>query len=104
MDNRLDPRHSIRLRVNLRGTDRNGNRFSQTVFTQDVSARGARVLGVPPLLSPLSVVKLEYRGKKAPFRVVWVGGFDDEVGLLSLEPTKCIWGQPLPGRRIPASQ
>lgn len=97
-------RHSMRLRVNLRGTDGNGNPFSQTVFTHDVSSRGARVLGVPPLLSLMSVVKLEYRGRKAPFRVVWIGDFNDEVGLLSLEPSNCIWGQPLPGRPIPKTQ
>lgn len=49
-------------------------------------------------LEPASVVKVEYRGKGARFRVVWVGGgVGGEVGLLSLEPHRCIWGKPLPG-------
>jgi hypothetical protein len=101
MANRIDPRHLVRLRVNLRGTDRSGNPFAQTVFTHDVSARGARLLETPPLLSPASVVKLEYRGKKARFRVVWVGDMvDNQVGVLSLEPATCIWGNPLPGTPI----
>lgn len=104
MPTRSDPRHAVRLRVNLRGMDDRGNQFAQTVFTHDVSTRGVRVMEAPPLLNPASVVRLEYRGKKARFRVVWVGGLvNNEVGLLSLEPANCIWGRPLPGRPIPVS-
>jgi hypothetical protein len=103
MVSRIDPRHLIRLRINLTGTDEGGHRFAQTVFTQNVSQRGARLTEVPPLLSPASVVEVEYRGKKGRFRVVWVGGFaEDEVGLLSLEPSRCLWGTPLPGQPISA--
>jgi hypothetical protein len=105
MYNRVEPRHLIRLRVSLRGTDGSGHPFAQTVFTRDVSARGACLSEAPPLLAPASVVKLEYRGKGARFRVVWVGGVvNDEVGLLSLEPSRCIWGKPLPGRPVSASR
>lgn len=101
MNNRVEPRHLIRLRVKLRGTDGRGYRFAQTVFTHDVSVRGARLSEAPPLVNPATVVELEYRGKKARFRVVWVGGLvNDEVGLLSLEHSKCIWGKPLPGQPI----
>jgi hypothetical protein len=101
MVSRADPRHLIRLRIKLAGTDGGGHRFAQTVFTHDVSVRGARLSEVPPLLSSASVVELEHRGKKARFRVVWVGGSaDDEVGLLNLEPSRCIWGTPLPGQPI----
>jgi hypothetical protein len=104
MDNRANPRHLIRLRVSLRGTDGSGHPFAQTVFTRDVSARGARLSGTPPLLEPASVVKVEYRGKGARFRVVWVGGIvSDEIGLLSLEPSRCIWGIPLPGKPVSAN-
>jgi hypothetical protein len=104
MHNRVDPRHLIRLRVSLSGTDGSGHPFAQTVFTRDVSARGARLSGAPPLLEPASVVKLEYRGKGARFCVVWVGGIvNDEVGLLSLEPSRCIWGKPLPGKPVAAN-
>jgi hypothetical protein len=103
MGKRVEPRRSVRLRVKLTGTDGSGYRFTQTVFTNDVSVRGARLSGAPPLLEPASVVEVEYRGKKARFRVVWVGGFvNDEVGLLSLEPSRCIWGKPLPGQPISA--
>jgi len=101
MASRADPRHLIRLRITLTGTDGRGNRFTQTAFTHDVSARGARLTQVPPFLCPAAVVDVEYRGRRSPFRVAWVGGFaSDEVGLLSLEPSRCIWGTPLPGQLI----
>lgn len=104
MSNRVEPRHIIRLRVSLSGRDGSGHPFAQTVFTRDVSARGARLSEAPPLLEPASVVKVEYRGKGARFRVVWVGGLiNDEVGLLSLEPSRCLWGKPLPGMPVSAN-
>jgi hypothetical protein len=101
MSTRTDPRHLIRLRIKVAGTDESGNRFAQTAFTHDVSARGARVMQVPPFLCPATVVDVEYRGKRSRFQVVWVGGLaNTEVGLLSLEPSRRIWGTPLPGEVI----
>jgi len=105
MGNRSEPRHLVRLRIKATGTDERGNRFTQTAFTRDVSARGARIAQVPPLLCPAAVIDVEYRGRRSRFRVVWIGGFaNDEVGLLSLEPRRCIWGTPLPGQLIRSGQ
>lgn len=101
MSNLADLRHLVRLEVKLTGTDGSGGRFTQTAFTHDVSTRGARLTQVPPFLCPAEVVDVEYRRKRSRFRVVWVGGSaNDEVGLLNLEPKRCIWGAPLPGRII----
>jgi hypothetical protein len=101
MASRAEPRHLIRLRITVTGTDERGNRFAQTAFTHDVSMRGARITQVPPCLCPATVVDLKCRGRRSRFRVVWVGGFaSDEVGLLSLEPSRHIWGTPLPGQLI----
>lgn len=101
MLSRPDPRNLALLKIRLTGTDRLGNRFVQTAFTRDVSARGARLTHVPPFLYPAEVVNVEYRGRRSRFRVVWVGGAArDEVGLLTLEPDRCIWGRRLPGRPI----
>lgn len=101
MASRADPRHLIRLRIKITGTDERGNRFTQTAFTHDVSVRGARITQVPPLLCPAEVIDVEYRRRRSRFRVVWIGGFaHDEVGLLSLEHNRCIWGTPLPGQLI----
>lgn len=97
MASRAEPRHLIRLRIKVTGTDERGNRFAQTAFTHDVSVRGARITQVPPFLCPATVIDVEYRGRRSRFRVVWVGGFaNEEVGLLSLEPRRLIWGTPLP--------
>lgn len=101
MLSRVDPRNLAHLKIKVSGTDRSGNRFVQTAFTRDVSTRGARLTQVPPFLSPAAVVNVEYHGKRSRFRVVWVGGpARDEVGLLTLEPGRCIWGRRLPGRPI----
>ena len=101
MASRPEPRHLIRLRIKVTGTDERGNRFVQTAFTHDVSVSGARITQVPPFLCPATIIDVEYRGRRARFRVVWVAGWaNDEVGLLSLQPSRRIWGMPLPGQLI----
>ncbi len=101
MSSRGDRRHLVRLPAKLTGNDAVGNRFVQTVFTHDISMRGARLTDVPPLLYPAAVVEVEFRGKRSRYRVAWVGGFDhDEIGVVSLDPRRCIWGKTLPGRPV----
>ena len=96
-----DTRHLVRLRVELCGVDGTGHPFKQTAFTHDVSQRGVRLQETPPLVEAASVVEVKHRGRKARFRVIWVGGPPyHEVGLESLDSRECIWGSPLPGRRI----
>ena len=100
-----EPRHLARLRVEVRGRDAHGFTFRQDAYTHDISVRGARLDGAPLVIEPSSTVEVRHRGRRARFRVVWVG-FGTEVhaqaGLQSLEPEQCIWGLPLPGR--PASR
>ncbi|MBZ5707040.1 MAG: hypothetical protein LAN63_16970 [Acidobacteriia bacterium] len=101
MVSQLDTRHLVRLKVQLNGVDNTGHPFRQTVFTHDVSMRGARLENAPPMVEPASVVEVQHRGRRGRYRVVWVGGLaHNEVGLESVEPSKCIWGSPLPGRPI----
>jgi hypothetical protein len=101
MVTQFDIRNRVRLRVQLNGVDSTGHPFKQTVFTHDVSARGARLEDTPPMVEPAAVVEIHHRGKRGRFRVVWVGGLANNVaGLESLEPSKCIWGRPLPGTPI----
>jgi hypothetical protein len=101
MVSRVDTRHRVRLKVELNGVDNTGHPYKQTVFTHDVSMRGVRLENTPPMVEPASVVEVHHRGRRGRFRVVWVGGFGNtEVGLETLEPSKCIWGHPLPGRPI----
>jgi hypothetical protein len=96
MASRVDPRHEVRLRVELAGVDYTGHRFKQTVFTHDISSRGARLEHTPPIIQRASVVEVHHRGRKARFRVVWVSGMGDQVGLVSLDE-RSIWGKPSAG-------
>jgi hypothetical protein len=96
-------RHLARLRVEIRGRDSRGFPFKQDVYTHDVSRRGARLDGAPLVVEPCSTVEVRHRGRRSRFRVVWIG-FGTEVhaqaGLQSLEPERCIWGLPLPGKPV----
>lgn len=102
-----DPRYSAKLRVKLEGRDSSGHSFKQIAYTQDVSQRGVRLRGAPPLIERSSVVEVHHGWKKARFRVVWVGGpgtsEDGQAGLESLDPGSCLWGKPLPGVPIQRS-
>ena len=99
MASRVDQRHAVRLKVELAGVDFTGHRFKQTVFTHDISSRGARLEHTPPIIQRSSVVEVHHRGKKARFRVVWISGLGDQVGLESIDG-RSIWGNPLPGRPV----
>src|SRR5437879_13350140 len=99
MASRVDPRHAVRLRVELAGVDYTGHRFKQTVFTHDISSRGARLGHTTPITQRGSVVEVHHRGRKARFRVVWVSGTGDKVGLVSLDE-RSIRSDPLPGRPV----
>ena len=98
-----ETRHLARLRVEVRGRDARGFTFRQDAFTHDISLRGVRLDGAPLVIEPLSTVEVRHRGRRARFRVIWVG-FGTEVhaqaGLQSLEPEQCIWGLPLPGTPV----
>ncbi len=88
------------LRVRVQGVDRNGNNFVQSANTIDISRTGARLDGVGYLTERGETIEVRRRWQKAPFRVVWVGQVGttqaNQVGLCSLEPSKDIWGVPLP--------
>ena len=67
----------------------------------------ARLDGTPSLIDPFATVEVQHRGRKARFRVIWVGGYGSEqhaqAGLLCLDSKRCIWGQPLPGKPVRSS-
>ena len=54
MASRVDPRHQVRLKVELAGVDFTGHKFKQTVFTHDISSRGARLEHTPPIIQRAS--------------------------------------------------
>jgi PAS domain S-box-containing protein len=81
--------------VTVHGQDIYGNPFSQNTFTVEMSAAGARLQGLPPVLKD-SVLILECGGKQARYRVVWVGEHEPRlkghVGLHCLDADQSIFG------------
>ena len=84
------------VRVWVYGSDPQGNPYSQTAYSVDVSRNGARLEGVGFLTEPGMTIEIKRGWKKARFRVVWVGetgtNRSGQVGVLCLEPDKNIWG------------
>jgi hypothetical protein len=84
------------LRVFVRGKDRNGNPFSQTSYTMDISEDGARLDNVAYLTSPGEVIEVKRRWHgKARFRVAWIGNIgtseSNQIGICTLDNGKLPW-------------
>ena len=77
---RPEPRYSTRLRVRVRGVDAFGHPFQQDAYTRDISRRGARLDGTPSIVDTAAVIEVQHRGRRARFRVVWIGDMS-ELGL-----------------------
>lgn len=73
MAKRYDTRVPRSIKVKVSGTDRYGNRFSQTASTVNISRSGARLEGVPLLNDSDTLVVSRGWFRKARFRVVWTG-------------------------------
>jgi len=99
MGRRSEHRIAVCLPVIVRGVDRRGKPFTQTAQTHDIGASGARLEGLECIDRAGGEIEVEYRGKKALYRVEWVGDASGplagHVGLRCLEFGKYIWGVPL---------
>ncbi len=95
-------RFAASLPITVSGIDHNGYRYRQTASTLDVSRRGARISGIPMIAERASLIEIEYRRRKARFRVVWTGNPDSapvpEAGVVCVDGSACLWGDPLPGK------
>jgi len=93
---RRNPRAARALRVTVSGKDRNGNPFSQSSYTMDISENGARLDGVAYLTAPGEVIEVKRRWHgKARFRVAWIGQVgmseSNQVGICTVEAGKLPW-------------
>jgi hypothetical protein len=97
---RREPRISKRIRVTVRGSDRNGHPFVQSAYAVDISRHGARLEGIGYLTWPGETIQLKRYLRAARFRVLWIGEIGtpqaDQVGIFTLESSKNIWGVTLP--------
>jgi hypothetical protein len=101
-----EPRVHKEVPVRVRGTDYDGNRFSQDTFTLNLSRHGVRLECGGPVKGPGEIVQLQRGWKKAHYQVVWVGEpgtlTQTQIGLQAMDPNKNIWGEKLPPpERVP---
>src|SRR5271168_763204 len=99
MGRRSEPRIATSLPVLVRGIDPDGFPFLRTAHTRDVSSSGACLRGLNGIAPPGKKIELEYRAKRAQFRVQWAGpngpAHPGQLGLRCLEPGKFIWDVPI---------
>lgn len=85
--------------VTVHGRDVFGNSFSQNTFTVEMSAGGARLQRLPPVLKD-SILVLECGQQQARYRVIWIGEkgrqYEGQIGLHCIDPDKAIFGLEAP--------
>jgi hypothetical protein len=72
-ERRREPRTKADLSLTVWGVDANGERFLQKVHARDISLSGALLFGLDTELRSGDVVGILYAGRKARYRVIWVG-------------------------------
>lgn len=104
MGKRRENRVFVSLPVVVTGIDQNGNSFTQTAHTVDVSNTGARLTGVRCFRGVGEMITLECGSRSARFMLVWIGrpgsSEDGEFGVRALQPERRIFkvdtGDPRP--------
>jgi hypothetical protein len=94
------PRATLELKVKVWGMGANGQPFFQNAMAQNVSATGACLYGVEPELKVGDVIGVQYEGKKARCKVIWVvdaGALKKmQVGVQLVAEQECPWAHVLP--------
>ena len=94
------PRATLELKVKVWGMGANGQPFFQSAMAQNISATGACIYGIEPELKVSDVIGVQYEGKKARCKVVWVvdaGALKKtQVGVQLVADQDCPWAGALP--------
>lgn len=72
-ERRREPRTKTDLALTVWGLNADGVRFLQKVHARDISLRGALLFGLDTELRSGDVIGILYGGRKARYRVIWVG-------------------------------
>ena len=72
MESRLESRRHVELIVSLKGRDRTGESFIQEALASSISVCGALLSGIGREMRSGDLVWVEYAGRQARFKVVWV--------------------------------
>lgn len=77
-----------------------GSGERQLAHTLDVTEISARLAGLSTMLQPGEIVEVQRGGRKARFRVYWMGEpgtkLEGQAGVRGLDPAKSIWSIHLP--------
>lgn len=94
------PRTTLDLKVRVWGMGANDQPFFQNAMAQNVSATGACLYGIEPNLKVGDVIGVQYEGKKARCKVIWVvdaGALKKtQVGVQLVADQDCPWAAVLP--------
>ena len=95
MSGRVEPRTKCVLPVRVSGTDVRGTRFERLTCTLDISENGARITGIPDELVPGAAIQVNYKTRRATFRVAWVGRpgtrTEQQIGVLAEGKESQLW-------------
>jgi hypothetical protein len=70
---RSEQRIALRVPIVVRGKDSRGSPFTITAQTHDITATGASLNGLKGIADVGSKIEIEYQGRKAMYRVQWIG-------------------------------
>ncbi|HEX3320795.1 MAG TPA: PilZ domain-containing protein [Terriglobales bacterium] len=97
---RPEPRIPADLPVRVWGMSSNGRAFSQSARAQNISSEGALLSGIDYELTVGDVIGVQYKEKKARFKVIWVinAGSEQKVqaGVQVLADQQAPWKLELP--------
>lgn len=94
------PRATLDLKVRVWGMGANGQPFFQNAIAQNISATGACIYGIEQTLKVGDVIGVQYEGKKARCKVIWVvdaGALKKtQAGVQLVADQECPWAAALP--------
>ena len=95
VEHRQEQRARMDLAVQVSGRDANGDAFSQSVNASNISKGGALLSGLSWGVRSGDLVWVEYQGRKARYRIVWVrdsdSGLKSQAAVQRLEKEECPW-------------
>jgi hypothetical protein len=100
MGKRITDRLKLVLPVRIWGMDTTGKPFHQMAHTLNVNKSGARLGGVRVIVGNDEIVGVQYKHKKARFKVVWLGKpgtkSQEQLGITRIAGEPEIWPVELP--------
>ncbi|HVN17811.1 MAG TPA: PilZ domain-containing protein [Dongiaceae bacterium] len=94
------PRATLELKVKVWGMGANNQPFFQNAMAQNISTTGACLYGIEPELKVGDVIGVQYEGKKARCKVIWVvdaGALKKtQAGVQLVADQECPWITALP--------